>query len=237
MGLFPGPGFFRRRAGRGGIGGRLRACHVQRRDIGHQRRRGLGRRHAQRGRCGKPGVVRQAARPDGAALKVREAVGAVATAAAGAQPAADRVHGNPHHAPQHGGWLSGRQPVRPVRGGDLRPGGPAGGDGEPGTYRTERDDRWPRLPLIASAPGLIPLDQVFNGVNEPAPVAAGLAGLGQQIQQAVQQAMLIDRAEQDQVPLAREHPFTGHRPEPLPANAHVHPASPTRLPIPPARAV
>ena len=57
--------------------------------------------------------------------------------------------------------------------------------------------------LTAGAPGLISLNEALDGVNETAPVTAGLAGLSQQIQQAVQQAVLIDRAEQDQVPLAR----------------------------------
>ena len=239
VGLFPGPGFFGHGAGRGGR--QIRACHVQSGNIRRQRRRGLGRRRALR-RCrdrhgGKPRVVGQAARADGAALKVREAVRAVATTAADAQPAAHRVHGDPYHAPQHRGGLGGGQPVRPVRGGDLRPGGPAHGDREPRTYRAERDDRRSRLPLSAGAPGLVALDQVLDGVHEAAAVTAGLAGLGQQVQQVVEQATLIDRAEQDQVPVAREHPVTRQRPEPLPANAHVHPASPTRLPIPPAHAV
>jgi hypothetical protein len=129
-------------------------------------------------------MVRQAARPDGATLKTREAVRAVANPAAGAQPAADRVNGNSHHAPQHRSGLSGHQPVRPVRGGDLCPGNPAHDDREPGAYRTGRDDRGSRLPLVASDPGLIALDQVLDGVRKAAAITTPVSRVESRVRPA-----------------------------------------------------
>jgi hypothetical protein len=93
-------------------------------------------------------------------------------------------------------------------GGDLRPRGPAHSDREPGAYRTHRDDRRPRLPLGATAPGLIALDQVLDRVGKAAAVTTALAGPGQHVQELLKQAPAIDGAQQDQVPLTREHPIT-----------------------------
>jgi hypothetical protein len=155
-------------------------------------------------------VVRQAAGPDGATLKPGEQVRAVTVSAGGTQPAADRADGNAHHAPQHRGGLTGYQAAPAVLGGDLCPRSPAHGDREPGACRADGDDRWSRLPFAATAPGLIPFDQVRDGVGKAAAVTTAFADLGQQVQELVKQAPLIDGAEQDQVPLTSEHPVTGN---------------------------
>jgi hypothetical protein len=63
---------------------------------------------------------------------------------------------------------------------------------------------------MATVPSLIALDQVLDRVGEAAPVTPAFAGLGQRVQEFLNQAPLIDGAEQDQVPLAREHPATGY---------------------------
>jgi hypothetical protein len=63
---------------------------------------------------------------------------------------------------------------------------------------------------VVTAPGLIALDQVLDRVGKTAAVTTTLTGLGQQVQELLKQAPLIDGAEQDQVPLAREHPVTGY---------------------------
>ena len=181
-----------------------------------------------RGAAGRPEWYDRPPGPDGATLQARETVRAVGNSAIGAQPAADGMNGNPDHAPQHPGGLTGHQSVRPVRGDDLCPGSPAHDDREPVTLWTDRDDRWPRFPLMVTAPSLIALDQVLDRVGEAAAVSPALAGLGQRVQELLNQAPLIDGAEQDQVPLAREHPVTGYRPQSLPVNALVHPDSPTR---------
>jgi hypothetical protein len=97
-----------------------------------------------------------------------------------------------------------------VLGGDLCPRSPAHGDREPGACRTDGDDRRSRFPFAAATPGLVPFDQVPDGVGKAAAVTTAFADLGQQVQELIKQAPLIDGAEQDQVPLASQHPVTGN---------------------------